>query len=65
MFVLNFSTNIKIYKEFLIVVKHQQFRKNLRVKALSIGNVAPIPSQIATTVPKIKTVVATGRLKGF
>ena len=32
---------------------------------MSIGNVAPIPSQIATNVPTKKTSVATGRLKGF
>ena len=33
--------------------------------ALSIGIVAPIPNQIATTVPTKKTVIATGRRKGF
>ena len=32
---------------------------------MSIGNVAPIPNQIETTVPIKKTAVATGRRKGF
>ena len=32
---------------------------------MSIGNVAPIPNQIAVTVPSKNTVVATGRRKGF
>ena len=32
---------------------------------MSIGRVAPIPSQTATNVPNRKTVVATGRRNGF
>ena len=32
---------------------------------MSIGNVAPIPNQIAIKVPTKNTVVATGRRKGF
>jgi hypothetical protein len=35
------------------------------VKEISIGNVAPIPSQIAATVPIKKKVIAIGRRKGF
>merc|ERR1711907_8921 len=33
--------------------------------ALSIGKHAPIPNQIAKTVPKRKTAIATGRRNGF
>jgi hypothetical protein len=39
--------------------------KRPKVKDLSKGNVAPIPNQRATAVPIKKTVVATGRRKGF
>ena len=39
--------------------------KRPKVKDLSMGNAAPIPNQRATAVPIKKTVVATGRRKGF
>ena len=43
----------------------RRFQNKPKVIALSIGIAAPIPNQIAVTVPTKNTVIATGRRNGF